>query len=126
MQVVFTEAGDVEGMCFVAWSEPICSSKKNSKRKTQKKGALACNHAASPTSNQDLYIIDNKYNVQDAVDIDAVVCNHSPQNMFILFLLVSGFSRVEEIFLASLQSWQLPEAVPVGHVGCGWFWRVTG
>lgn len=116
----------LKGCVLSLGQSQFAQAKKNSKRKTQKKGALACNHAASPTSNQDLYIIDNKYNVQDAVDIDAVVCNHSPQNMFILFLLVSGFSRVEEIFLASLQSWQLPEAVPVGHVGCGWFWRVTG
>ena len=105
----------------------MLKQKKIANGKPKKKGALACNHAASPTSNQDLYIIDNKYNVQDAVDIDAVVCNHSPQNMFILFLLVSGFSRVEGNLSGESSIMAAPGGgLTVAPVGRGWFWRVTG
>ena len=47
--------GMLKGGVLSLGQSQFAQAKKNSKRKTQKKGALACNHAASPTSNQDLY-----------------------------------------------------------------------
>lgn len=107
--------GMLKGCVLSLGQSQFAQAKKNSKRKTQKKvpRRAIMLQVQLPIKT---CIIDNKYNFQDAVDIDAFVCNHSTQNMFI-FILVSGFSRVEEIFLASLQSWQLPEAVSRGPCG---------